>query len=271
MTRQPEYILGDSQAEIARLDAQATAVAEPTRLLLRAAGLRPGMRVLDLGTGLGHVAMLAAELVRPDGSVTGLDQSAELLAIAEERRREAGEENVRFVEGDVRTWRGGGFDAVIGRLILFHLPDAVDVVRHHAEALRPGGVAAFVDFDVGAARSEPPVPLVARIGGLITEAFRAGGADPTIGTRLALILRAAGLVEVQTFGIQAYVPPDDPYGGGLMASVAAALAPQMEAAGLATADELDLATLADRLQAELRGADAVLLPPTIAGAWGRRH
>ena len=64
-----EYVLGHTAAELARLDAQAQALAEPTRLAMGLAGLRPGMRVLDLGAGTGEVALLAAELVGPEGSV----------------------------------------------------------------------------------------------------------------------------------------------------------------------------------------------------------
>src|SRR4051812_46895741 len=155
------YLLGSEAREVARLEAQAEAIARPTDGLLRAAGLGPGMRVLDLGSGLGHVSLLAAGIVGPSGEVLGVDQDPRMVAHAEERRAAAGAANVRFLEADVRSFRDAEpFDAVVARLLLFHLPDAVTVVRHHLGALRPGGVFAAVDFDVGAARTEPPVPLV---------------------------------------------------------------------------------------------------------------
>ncbi len=103
----PRYVLGSDEAEIARLEAQATAIAPATAMLLRAAGIAPGMRVLDLGTGLGHVALQVAELVGPDGSVLGVDQDETLLQIAEQRARAAGAGNVNFRRADVGTYEAG--------------------------------------------------------------------------------------------------------------------------------------------------------------------
>jgi ubiquinone/menaquinone biosynthesis C-methylase UbiE len=110
----PRYVLGSDEAEIERLDQQAAAIAPATALLLRAAGIGPGMRVLDLGTGPGHVASLVAELVGPEGSVLGVDQSETLLAIAESRRGG----NMAFERGDARTFRATEpFDAIVTRLL----------------------------------------------------------------------------------------------------------------------------------------------------------
>jgi ubiquinone/menaquinone biosynthesis C-methylase UbiE len=115
VTQQPLYALGSDEAEIGRLDAQATMSAPATRLLLRAGGrISPGMRVLDLGTGLGHVAFELADLVGQQGTVVGIDQSTRLLEIAEHRRIKAGIDNVTFVEADVRTFHDDEpFDAIV--------------------------------------------------------------------------------------------------------------------------------------------------------------
>src|SRR5689334_2745261 len=103
MSTPPEYVLGSSEEEVARLDLQAGAIAPATALLLQAAGIGPGMRVLDLGSGPGHVALMVAEMVGPEGSVLGVDQSAALLEVAERRRQEAGLANVAFESGDARS------------------------------------------------------------------------------------------------------------------------------------------------------------------------
>jgi SAM-dependent methyltransferase len=267
---QPLYVLGSDEAEIGRLDAQAAMSAPATRLLLGVGGrISPGMRVLDLGTGLGHVAFEVANLVGPRGTVVGIDQSPRLLEIAEQRRLAAGMDNVTFVAADVRTFHDDEpFDAIVGRLILFHLPDAIDVLAHHLASLRPGGVVLAIDFDGGAIRAEPPVPLVTTIRDWVGDAFRSAGANPVVGARLALLFRRAGAVDVTSFGVQAYFAPDDPTGPGWLAGVVRSLAPRIIGAGIATEADLGVDTLQRRVAQALAESDAVLLPPTLVGAWG---
>jgi hypothetical protein len=160
---------------------------------------------------------------------------------------------------------------VVGRLILFHLPDPVAVLRHHIDGLAADGLVVIVDFDVGSARSEPPAPLFETARDWVIEAFRRAGADPTIGTRLGLILRDAGLTDVETFGIQSYLSSDDAAGPALLAGVVGSLAPVIVASGIATEEELSLDSLQERLSDELRASRAVALIPAVAGAWGRRR
>jgi ubiquinone/menaquinone biosynthesis C-methylase UbiE len=264
-----QYVLGSDADELERLDAQARSIAAATEVLLHAAGIAPGMAVLDLGTGLGHVASAVAALVGRDGEVLGIDQQPRMIEAAEQRRSAAGIDNLRFLHADVRTFvPEQRFDAVVARLVLFHLPDPVEVVRHYARALAPGGRFVAIDYDIGAARSEPPVPLLAAARQWITDAFRAAGADPVIGARLGVMLRAAGLDEVTTFGIQSYIAPDDPTSSSMVAGVVRSLSPTIFSAGIATESEVNLETLGDRLAEEIRTADAVVLLPDVVGAWG---
>ena len=201
-----------------RLDRQSASIESATRLLLRASGIEPGMRVLDLGTGIGPVAMLIADMVGPEGRVVGIDNSAKLLDVA--ALRAVSHPQLRFTLGDVRHWRDDApFDAVVGRLILFHLADPLAVLRHHAAALRPGGLLLALDFDLRASRAEPALPLIDEALGWVDAAFRHAGASPAIGTRLSLLLEEAGLAEVQGFGVQGYLAPKDPRGPALLAGV----------------------------------------------------
>jgi cyclopropane fatty-acyl-phospholipid synthase-like methyltransferase len=272
VTEVQSYSLGTSKAEMARLDAQAASIATATSLFVGNAGIAAGMRVLDLGTGLGHVALMLSAVVGPAGEVVGIDQASPLLEVAEQRRVAAGIDNVQFVEADVRTFRDRkAFDAVVGRLILFHLGDPVEVLRHHVSGLVDDGVMLVIDFDVGSARSEPPLPLFHAARDWVIRAFRHAGANPMIGTGLGLVLRQAGLTEIDTFGLQRYLPADDPAGPALLSGVVKSLAPVIVAAGIATEEELALDSLQERLSHELQTHHAVGLLPAVAGGWGRKR
>src|SRR5262245_41732675 len=264
------YVLGHDTDELARLDRQAASIAGATRLLLQTAGLERGMRVLDLGTGLGHVARMAGEFVGPAGAVVGLDRSADALTVARQRSEDAHESHVSFVEGDVTSWRAAEpFNAVIGRLVLFHLADPAAVVRHHLDSLRPGGLLVAIDFDVGGARTDPVVPLAHEALDWVMRAFAAAGTSPWIGAHLAAILAAGGLHDINTIGVQAYLQPDDPMASRLLGSIVRSLVPVIVQHGIATAEQVDVNTIEDRLAREIQRANAVLLPPTVVGAWGR--
>src|SRR5712692_7626212 len=103
MTTTPNshYALGYTNAEHDRLIRQATRIAPFTERLFRDAGIGPGQRVLDLGSGMGDVAMLAAQLVGPSGEVVGIERDARSIARARARVAEAGLSNVRFTQTDV--------------------------------------------------------------------------------------------------------------------------------------------------------------------------
>ena len=84
-----DYILGRSRREIQRLIQQADIIRPITERLLMRLNIGPGARVLDLGCGAGDVSMLVAELVGPTGRLIGIDQNADVLAIATERASKA--------------------------------------------------------------------------------------------------------------------------------------------------------------------------------------
>ena len=265
------YVLGSDEPEIARLDAQASSIAAPTDTLLRAAGIGGDMRVLDLGTGLGHVAFLLAALLEDGGSVLGVDREERLLELAERRRAAAGHANVAFVQGDARTFTPAEpFDAIVERLMLFHLPDREAVLRRQIDALKPGGTMLLVEFDIGAMRSEPDVPLVTAAREWMEAAFRSVGADPRIGARAGELLRGAGFADVSTFGLFPYLGPRDPTGPLLCAGIFRSLAPRILSEGIATEAELGLDTLRERIAEQVAARDATMLTPAVVGAWGRR-
>jgi cyclopropane fatty-acyl-phospholipid synthase-like methyltransferase len=262
------YEFGSSEDELARLELQGRALAPATRMIFAAAGIQPGMRVLDLGCGPGDVAFVAADLVGSDGHVVGVDRSPEALAQARLRAEQRGLAQVRFVEGDVHEPAPGGpFDAIVGRLVLMYVPDPAAVLRRQATVLRAGGLVVPVELDTQAARSLPATPLVSQALAWIAAAFAQGGIHPSLGPRLWAIAREAGLRPLGMLGIQPHFGPDDPAAVAVLAGVIQTAAPLIERTGVATAEEIGVETFAQRLRDELQTNSAVFAHPTLLSAW----
>src|SRR5215467_15846591 len=96
-----QYVLGSTDAEQERLIRQAARLDPYTERLFREAGMGPGQRILDIGSGVGDVAMLAARLVGPSGEIVGVERDARSIARARARVAEAGLHNVTFMQSDV--------------------------------------------------------------------------------------------------------------------------------------------------------------------------
>src|SRR5262249_59394792 len=109
-----DYALGRTNTEYERLIEQAELMQPLTERVFHAAGITTGMRVLDIGCGMGDVSFLVADFVGPHGSVVGVDLDAAVLRMADQRRAARGLTNVSFREGDARTIDADGpFDAPV--------------------------------------------------------------------------------------------------------------------------------------------------------------
>src|SRR5258708_3871630 len=115
----PDYSLRRTDAEHERLIWKASRLAPLTERLFREAGIGPGRRVLDLGSGVGDVAMLVARLVGPSGEVMGVERDTHSIARARARVAEAGLRNVSFTQSHVNQIAyDQPLDAAVGRFIL---------------------------------------------------------------------------------------------------------------------------------------------------------
>jgi SAM-dependent methyltransferase len=269
----PVYVPGRTEAETRRLILAAKILSPSTRRMLQDAGLQTGMRILDIGTGAGDVALAAAELVGPGGRVVGVDANPQILNTAFARARAAGLDNVSFVAGDCReATLDGPFDAVIGRLVLMYLSDPADALRALADRLRPGGIVAFQEFNFTpeSLRPCPPTPLWQQSWGWIVETIRRAGirAEPGFGLRGTFL--AAGLPEPDLRLESVVAGGSESMCYEWMAETVRSMLPLIVTSGLASQAEVGIDTLASRLRAETTAAGGVVKAPDMVSAWTHR-
>ena len=269
--REASYILGHSEAEILRLQTQAKILRPITERLLRSAGIRPGMRILDLGSGAGDVAILAAELVAPSGRVVGIDRNSQVLSIAAERAERAGFKHLSFYEAAVETFADdAGFDLVIGRYVLMHQPDPVAFLRAAARLARPSGSIAFHELRLrDTSHSVPNVPLWDMILRLIRVALTSALPHYDAGDRLIEHFGHAGLPEPNLFS-ETYVSgaADAPHFAWAVDTLRALL-PQLQRLGIIAADFMGIETLEMRVRDAVRQAQSQVAGPPQICAWTR--
>jgi ubiquinone/menaquinone biosynthesis C-methylase UbiE len=201
-----------------------------TRALLERADLQLGDVVLDVGSGYGEPGLSAATAVGPDGHVTCLDISGDMLAFAETRARAAGLSNVFFVEADIEAdvealeLAPASLDVVLSRAAIMYASNPLETLRRLHTALRPGGrlaVAVWATPDKVAFATpvavmietlgiEPPAPgpgpfALGADGALEALVRDAGFTDVVAGTALAVYETASA--EACTEWIRDVAPP----------------------------------------------------------------
>ena len=267
----PEYVMGRSAQETARLQKQSLLYNPSTRRLFEEAGITTGMKILDVGSGAGDVALLAADLVGPNGTVIGVDPNPSILQTARERVHAAGLGNVSFIAEDIRSVElDQDFDAVVGRVVLLYLDEPEALLRLLSGHLRPGGIVAFQDLDwTNGPTAVPPSRHLAQVWEWVPEMFRRAGLETQMGFKLHRIFLAAGL-PAPTMHLYAPVGGGSDWAGyDYMANGLRSNLPHILQHGVATEEEVDIDTFAERLRAEVVGQQGVIMLPTFIGAWAR--
>jgi SAM-dependent methyltransferase len=261
-----QYALGSTDAEHQRLIRQAKWLAAHTERLFREVGIGPGQRVLDLGSGVGDVALIAAQLVGQSGEVVGIERDPRSIARAAARMAEAGLGNVSFTQSDAAQIPSDRpFDAAVGRYILMFLPDPVSVLRSLSRLVRPGGILAFQEpcwktFLQQSGR----LPLWSSAASLLVETFHRSGTNTEMGPALPRIFQEAGLpapsMHTDTLVGSEQWLPDCLHS---LRSRMAQLNISVQALG-------DFETLSERLQAEVKAFNTTAPLPDMVSAWSRK-
>ena len=266
------YTMGRSAGETERLIEQAHLYERLTLRMLRNAGVEPGMKVLDIGSGAGDVAMAAAQLVGPEGAVVGVDMNPEILEIARARAQQAGHANIEFLAGDALELElPRDFDAVVGRLVLMYIADPVAALKQFVTHLRSGGIVAFQEAELTLYRAvhSRDTPVVNQLVEWGLEVFQRSGANIGMGLELQRVFTEAGLpTPVAHLEAPAGAGPDW-VGFGFLQQAFTSLLPLLESFGIATAAEVDVETLGERLQREAESSGRLIVLPPHVTAYAR--
>ena len=265
------YVLGHSDRELDRLSAQARLLNPITTRFLREAGIVRGMRVLDVGTGVGDVSFVAADLVGDKGEVIGVDREPTALAVARSRANAASLTNVSFCEGDPSEMAfEQPFDAIIGRYVLLFQKNPTQMLQKLVPHVKLGGVIAFHEPNV-VAHSYPVSPMWDRCCQWVAETFRQNSNEMQMGGKLFSTFLAVGLpppeVRVEAIlrgGANSYDLVN------WIVGLVGTLLPSMERLGIVAAADVDLETLAARMTDEIVANASVVMRHLEVGAWCRK-
>ena len=238
-----------------RLDLLARVMLPTTMQLLDRVGLIRGMKCLDVGCGGGHVAILMARIVGPEGRVIGTDTDAEILALAREDAEAAKVTNVEFQQLDACAclWHEE-FDVAYARFLLSHLNEPENCLAAMVEACAPGGTIVIEDTDFAGSFCYPTCAAYERYKELYQELLQRRGGDPNIGPKLPAMLRRAGIQEIELNVVQ----PAHIHGEGkLMAPLTMSrISDALTAEGLATESEVQqILTRIESRRRRLRDGD----------------
>jgi SAM-dependent methyltransferase len=238
-----------------------------TMQLLDRVGLARGMKYLDVGCGGGHVALLMARMVGPDGRVIGTDTDGETLALARNDAQATNMANVEFQQVDACAsfWQEE-FDMAYARFLLSHLETPANCLATMVAACRPEGTIVIEDTDFSGSFCYPHCAAYERYNELYQEVVQRRGGDPNIGPKLPALLRRAGVQCVEFNVIQ---PGHIQGEGKLMAPITMTrISDALIGEGLASKDEVQ--QILTGLRVVAADSETVMSLPRIFQVWGKR-
>lgn len=193
-----EYIINGNDADIERLKILSDTYDDYTMSLLQSAGIKPGMRVLELGCGTGQLARkIAKYLVGMHGKVVAVDYSVERLIEAKEQR---GNEfkNLKFKQLDVATEElPQNNDLVCARSLLCHLQRPKEILRKMINAVKTGGIVVLEEPNLSGIVHYPFNTFMEKGQQLFNSCVKIKGGDIDIGFKLPHMFYELGLINIK--------------------------------------------------------------------------
>ena len=161
------------------------------------AGIKPGMRVADLGCGAGKTTFHLNKLIQPGGRAVGIDIAEQRIDYA---RKHYSDENIEYLAADIRKPLDdlGQFDFIYVRFVLeYYLNGSFDIVKNITQNLKPGGILCLIDLDCNCLRHFGfPDRLNRATIGVMDWLEKRSNFDPYVGIKLYSFLYDLGYSEI---------------------------------------------------------------------------
>ncbi len=194
MKNHRQYLMEDDQ-EAVRLDLKTDAAIVEKQALW--AGIKPDMRVADLGCGAGKTTFHLNRLVQPEGQAIGVDIAEQRIEYA---KTHYSNESIEYVVADIRQPLEdlGHFDFIWVRFVLeYYLEGSFDIVKNITKILKPGGIICLIDLDCNCLRHYGlPERLGRATGGVMNWLEKKCNFDPYVGVKLYSFLYDLGFDEI---------------------------------------------------------------------------
>jgi len=176
------YLMENDQ-EILRLKLKTDRVALEKQALW--AGIKPGMRVADVGCGAGQTTYFLNQLIQPGGEIIGIDSSSERIKHA---RMNFSNETTKFICRDITDDLDdiGTFDFIWVRFLLeYHRSNSFEIVKNISKILNPGGILCLIDLDHNCLNHYNAPPLLMKsLSGIMSQLETTKNFDPYAGRKL---------------------------------------------------------------------------------------
>jgi len=222
-------------------------------------GIAPGAHVLDVGCGNGDLSRFMAGIAGPGGKVFAIDRSEQALAAARAVEALPGAAPIHYhtvdLSDDIPDL--GLFDAIVGRRVLMYLPDAAKTLVRLASLAKPGAIVAFQEHGrAGLPAGNGDLVLHRQLYDWNWSTVSAEGGDVGLALRLADTMRRVGLSVEEARGEAILLHPEQP---SFLPTLTQVMLPRMVERGVATAEQVDMATLPQRIEDEQRAAGGLIV------------
>lgn len=194
-----------------------------TRKLIESGGIKPGMKILDLGCGDGNVTFLLSNYIGTDGIVVGIDSNENAIDNAKKKSKELGLSNLYFCVGDITQdfkIKHSNFDAIIVRRVLMYLSNPKSTIATAIKYLKPNGIFLAQENNI----SQTPIGLESmphhiKIIDLIRKTLEKENVNFNMGFELITFLTNSGLKVEKIWAEAVLSTPNQPTPWAFLAQV----------------------------------------------------